>query len=210
MLPLVLYPAEDFCRIVFRVPLLIAVALAIAFGGGIASTLSALNASVGAGAIRLGVWSAFPRAQTKEADPYAKSHRAKAGRLLYGSAEGLSFTAREDGKGERLTGTCSYRVAGTTPTARLWTLYAADNQGRPLPTPAELPSAFNSRTVLRKADGSFEITISPTAKPMNWLALPDTGHFTLVLTLLDTPAAGSTGLIDLEMPTIENMGCGHD
>lgn len=194
----------------FRVPLLIAIALAIAFGGGIASTLSALNASVGAGAIRLGVWSAFPDAQTEDADPYAKSHRAKEGRLLYGSAEGLSFTAREDQNGGRLTGTCTYRVVGTTPTARLWTLYAADTRGRPLRTPAELPSAFNSQTVLRKADGSFEITISPTARPMNWLALPDAGYFTLVLTLFDTPAAGSTGLIDLEMPVIENTGCGHD
>ena len=44
---------------------------------------------------------------------------------------------------------------------------------------------------------------------MNWLALPDTGAFSLVLTLLDTPAAGSSGLIGLEMPKVESMGCGQ-
>lgn len=193
----------------FRVPLLIAVALAIAFGVGLASTISALNASVGFGAIRLGVWRSFPQAQTAAADPYAKSHRAKAGRLLYGSAEGLAFTASEDEEGRRLTGLCRYRLYGKTPTARLWTLYAADASGMPLATPVELPSTFNSQTVLRARDGSFDISISTTAQPNNWLALPKAGGFTLVLTLLDTPAAGSSGLIGLEMPKVEQIGCGN-
>jgi len=194
---------------VFRVPLLIAVSLFIAFGGGILTTLSALNASAGFGAIRLGVWSAFPDVQTAGADPYAKSHRAKAGRLLYGSAEGLTFTASTDESGQQLTGNCSYRIVGRTPTARLWTLYAANPDGRPLETRAELPFAQNSQGILRNRDGSFEITVSPTAKPMNWLALPDAGAFSLVLTLLDTPAAGSSGLIGLEMPKVESLGCGQ-
>jgi len=194
---------------VFRVPFLIAIALAIAFGGGLLSTLYALNASAGFGAIRLGAWSAFPLAQTAQADPYAKSHRAKAGRLLLGNAEGLSFTATSDDAGNRLTGTCSYSISGATPAARLWTLYAADNAGMPLSPPAELPSAYNSQTVLRARDGTFTVTLSATAKPGNWLALPDTGAFTLVLTLLDTPAAGSSGLIGLSMPKIDNIGCGN-
>ncbi len=193
-----------------RVPLLIAVTLVIAFGGGILSALSALNASVGFGAIRLGVWSAFPQAQTDTADPYAKSHRAKAGRLLYGSAEGLTFTAAHDESGRQLIGTCSYRLSGRTPTARFWTLYAADAAGRPLSTRAELPGSHNSQSILRKRDGSFEIVISPTAHAGNWLALPDAGRFSLVLTLLDTPAAGSSGLIGLEMPKVETIGCGNE
>jgi Uncharacterized conserved protein len=195
---------------VFRVPLYVALALAIAFGGGIGSTLSALNASAGLGAIRVGVWSAFPQAQLASADPYAKSHRARAGRLLYGSAEGLTFTARTDEAGNRLTGTCSYRVTGISPPARLWTLYAADPSGLPLPTPAGLPAGANSLTVLRDAEGVFDITVSSRARPMNWVALPDTGAFTLVLTLFDTPAAGNSGLIGFEMPKVEAIGCGDE
>lgn len=192
----------------FRVPLYVALALAIAFGGGIGSTLSALNASAGLGATRIGVWSAFPQAQLSSADPYAKSHRARAGRLLYGSAEGLTFTARTDDAGGRLIGTCSYKVSGTSPPARLWTLYAADLSGLPLSTPAGLPAGANSLTVMRDGDGVFEIVISPRARPMNWVALPDTGAFTLVLTLFDTPAAGNSGLIAFEMPKVELIGCG--
>ncbi|RCW23276.1 hypothetical protein DFR48_107146 [Ciceribacter lividus] len=192
---------------VFRVPFLIAVALAIAFGGGILSAIWALQASAGFGAIRLGVWHAFPEAQTASADPYARSHRARAGRLLYGSAEGLVFTATEDPQGRRLNTGCTYRLHGRTPTARTWTLYAANAAGRPLPTPAALPSSFNARTVLRHQDGGFEILVSPEPQPGNWLALPQTGSFSLVLTLLDTPAAGSSGLIGLDMPELERIGC---
>ena len=193
----------------FRVPLIVATALVIAFGGGILSALSMLNASVGFGAIEVAGWRAFPAAQTASADPYAKAHRAKAGRLLYGSAEGLQFTALRDKDGLTLTGTCSYRMTGRTPTARVWTLYAADTDGNPLNAGPELPTAKNSQTVLRRSDGTFDITISRTAKSGNWLAIPDAGSFQLVLTLLDTPAAASTGLSGLAMPVIEQIGCGE-
>lgn len=192
----------------FRVPFLIAIALLIAFGGGIWSTREALDATVGFGAIRLGPWEAFPEAQTAKADPYAKSHRANAGKLLYASAEGLTFTAAVDDSGQRLTGNCSYRLSGRTPPTRFWTLFASDAAGTPPQADTDLPFALNSRTVLRQADGNFTIEISATAKPMNWLAVPPGGRrFRLTLTLLDTPTAGSSGLVDLSMPKIEKTGC---
>lgn len=194
----------------FRVPLLVAFTLIIAFGGGILSALSMLNASVGFGSIDVAGWRAFPAAQTIEADPYAKAHRAKAGLLLYGAAEALQFTAEQDDKGLALTGTCSYRMSGRTPATRAWTLYAADETGQPLKASPDLPTAQNSQTILRKRDGSFQIVVSRTAKPGNWLAIPDTGSFRLVLTLLDTPAAASTGLSGLVMPVIEQIGCGNE
>ena len=193
----------------FRVPFLVAIALAIAFGGGIWSTLWALEATTGFGVIRLGAWEAFPQAQTAEADPYAKSHRASAGALLYGSAEGLSFTAAVDDGGTPLRASCTYRIAGHTPPARLWTLYTLQGGSANRPEASKLPVALKSRAILRHADGSFEIEVSPEARPMNWLAIPEDGRFRLRLTLLDTPAAGSSGLIDLTMPSIQNLGCGN-
>lgn len=193
----------------FRVPLLVALSLAIAFGGGIMFTLYALDATAGFGAIRLGAWEAFPSLHTAAADPYAKSHRARAGRLLYGTAEGLVFTALDDDRGARLVAGCSYRLSGQTPPARLWTLFTAGDDGEPLAPIAGRPSAINSWTVLRNSDSSFNITVSPDAHAGNWLALPASGTFRLVLTLLDSPAAGNSGLIDLAMPRLERIGCGH-
>lgn len=193
----------------FRVPLLVALSLLIAFGGGIVFTLLALNATSGFGAIKLGAWQAFPEMQTADADPYAKSHRARGGRLLYGTAEGLVFTASDDDTGGRLTANCSYRISGQTPPARLWTLFIVGTDGAPLAGPSGRPSTINSWVVLRSPDSSFTITVSPSANAGNWLALPASGNFRLVWTLLDSPAASSSGLIDLTMPKLEKIGCGN-
>ena len=183
--------------------------LIVAFGGGIMISLYALDATAGFGAIKLGAWEAFPALQTADADPYAKSHRARAGKLLYGSAEGLMFTARVDDEGQRLAASCNYRISGQTPPARLWTLFTADNSGNPALVRNGLPASLNSWTVLRQADSSFSIDISARAKPGNWLALPAAGTFQLVLTLFDTPTAGSSGVIDLAMPKLHKTGCGN-
>jgi hypothetical protein len=194
---------------VFRFPLFIAITLVVAFGGGILISLYALDATAGFGAIKLGAWEAFPELQTADADPYAKSHRARAGKLLYGSAEGLSFTASVDDEGGRLTAACRYRITGQTPPARLWTLFTADNGGNPAAVKDGLPAALNSWTVLRQPDSSFSIEVSARAQSGNWLALPETGTFRLVLTLFDTPTAGSSGVIDLAMPKLTKIGCGN-
>jgi hypothetical protein len=53
------------------------------------------------------------------------------------------------------------------------------------------------------------IDVSANARPGNWLALPAAGTFRLVLTLFDTPTAGSSGVIDLSMPKLEKTGCGN-
>lgn len=193
----------------FRLPLLVALGLVIAFGGGIWSTLIALDATTGFGAIKLGAWEAFPEAQTIDADPYAKAHRANAGRLLLGSAEGLTFTATVDDAGAPLDGNCSYLISGQTPQARMWTLFATGLDRRPPSADSELPQALNSRTVLRKSDGSFDIAISAIAQPGNWLSVMPAKPFRLTLTLLDTPTAGSSGLLDLTMPKLEKTGCGN-
>ena len=195
---------------VFRVPLYVALALVIAFGGGITATLYALNASSGFGAIRLGAWEAFPRAQSADADPYAKSHRARAGQLLLGTAEGLRFTATQDDSGQPLRSSCRYEISGQTPPARLWTLYVADRSGNAVETRPGLPVGLNSWVVARNPDSSFIIAVGRRAEPGNWLPLPDNDQpVTLALTLFDTPTAGSSGLIDLSMPVLRRVGCGR-
>ena len=191
----------------FRIPLLVALALSVAFGVGIVSSVSALKATVGFGAIALGPWVAFPDAQTENTDPYAKAHRARAGKLIYGGAEGLQFTAAMDSTGEKLASNCTYDISGMTPPARFWTLYATHANDQPMKIAAELPAATNAWTVLRQPDSSFVIHVSPVAQPDNWLAIRRSGAFKLVLTLLDTPTAGSSGLIDLAMPKIIKAGC---
>lgn len=193
----------------FRTPLVIATALAVAFGLGILSSIYALRATVGFGAIALGPWTAFPAAQTVDADPYAKAHRARDGKLLLGGAEGLVFTAATDSDSRTLVENCRYEITGITPPARLWTLHATDRRGNPLTgARPDLPTGINGWSVLRGADGGFSIDIASSAMPGNWLAIPEgRSPFLLVMTLLDTPTAGSSGVIDLAMPGIRRLDC---
>ena len=193
----------------FRTPLVIATALAVAFGLGILSSIYALRATVGFGAIALGPWTAFPSAQTVDADPYAKAHRARDGKLLLGGAEGLTFTAATDSENRTLVENCRYEIKGITPPARLWTLHAADRNGNPLVDARPgLPEGLNAWSVLRGADSNFSIRISASATADNWLAVPEgNAPFLLVMTLLDTPTAGSSGVIDLAMPGIVRLDC---
>ena len=193
----------------FRIPILVAVILAIAFGAGIAGTIYALQATIGFGAVRLGSWTAFPDAQTAETDPYAKAHRARAGRLLYGRAEGMRFIAAADEEGQLLQGGCTYEIAGRTPPARFWTLFATDTRDTPLTDAPGRPTALNAWTVLRDRDSNFTITVSRKAQPGNWLAVNHQGPIRLVLTLLDAPTANSSGAIELVMPRIARKDCAH-
>ncbi|HVK91834.1 MAG TPA: DUF1214 domain-containing protein [Mycoplana sp.] len=192
----------------FRIPLLVALALAIIFGFGTLSAVWALKATIGFGSIALGPWVAYPAAQTDSADPYAKAHRARDGALLFGSAEGLMFRASHDSGGRTLSGRCAYDVVGLTPPARFWTLHATTPDGRPLRLAAALPAGLNSWTALHGADNTVTIHVAASAHPGNWLAVAPDQTFRLVLTLLDTPTAGSSGVIDLAMPAIAQTGCG--
>lgn len=192
----------------FRVPFLVAVALTIAFGVGILITKSAISRSSGFSALVLGAWQAFPKAQTSEADPYARNHRAKASGLLLGSAEGLVFYADNDDAGEALRAGCTYRVSGKVPQARFWTLSITDAANRPLAARAGLPSALNAQSVLYGNDGTLTVSVSQNPQPGNWLAVPTVGQYRLAFTLFDTPVAGSSGLIDQSMPVIVREVCG--
>ena len=191
-----------------RFPLLVAIALAVAFGGGIWSVRRALDATTGFGALTSGVWEAFPLAQTRAADPYARAHRARDGQLLYASAEAVSFTARRDSQGALLEANCDYALSGTSPTARLWTLRASPIDGA-APAAPDLPAALNTRMTLRDATGAFTVALSRKGQPGNWLALPQNGRFEVVLTLFDTPSVSRTGLSEITLPALEKRGCDH-
>ena len=191
----------------FRLPVLVLLTLAIAFGGGAWSAARMLKATSGFGAIELGAWSAYPELQTSNADPFARAHRAGDGHILLGRAEGLVFTALTDETGAALSGRCAYEISGTTPPARFWTLRVADADGMPLEAPERVPASLNSWTTLRTIDGTFRIRLSAAPQAGNWIWLdaPDTVSF--VLTLIDTPTAASVSMVELDMPKIEKIGC---
>ncbi|MEP3301674.1 MAG: DUF1214 domain-containing protein, partial [Roseibium sp.] len=110
-----------------------------------------------------------------------------------------------------------------TPTARLWTLTAAGDHGRLLPTLAGR-TFLTSRQILRKEDGSFEITASRAPRSGNWLpiGLPLTGEtgagditapggigsgLMFTFRLYDAPITTGSALDGAVMPVIERLSC---
>ena len=187
---------------------LMIVVLGLAVGGGAASVWYALNAQEGVGAVTLGGWTTFPDIGTPDADPYSKARIARDGRLALGRAEGLAFTAQRDAGGDPLLRQCAYRIEGSVPTARFWTLHAARADGSPIATDGVRAVALDSYDAVRNPDSSISVTIGPRPAPGNWLALSGSGPMLFVLTLYDTTIATSTEVAGVELPQILKAGCG--
>jgi hypothetical protein len=183
------------------------VVLAISIVGGGASVWYTLKANERVGAVTIGEWTAFPLIGTPDADPYSKARVARDGLLALGRAEGLSFSAQRDSGGEKLRRECSYRIEGPVPSARFWTLYAADAAGSVIRAGTRRSAALHSYQLLRLADNSVSISAGAHPSPGNWLGLSGAGPMTLVLTFFDTPIAASTGASDIVLPSIVKVGC---
>lgn len=158
------------------------------------------------GSVTVGPWTAWPEAGSADADPYSVALLARSGEVPLGAGEGLAFTAATDNDGEALSGNCVYAIEGQTPAARLWTLTAYDAEGRLMVSPARRPG-FHSREIIRRPDGSFQITVSPDVEPGNWLPTAHSGDLQLVLRLYDTPLTTATEFTNIDMPRIARVRC---
>jgi hypothetical protein len=186
---------------------LILYTLLLALALGLGSTYLVLKGDPPFGSLRIGPWKTWPALGSADADPYMRAILAQRSEVPLGIGEGLGFTATTDSDGRALDSACTYRVGSVVPNARLWTLSVYDRDNR-LPRTALGRSSFTSAEILRDAQDQFTITLSPILQDGNWLQLPGTGPFSLMLRLYDTPGAAGTGLAESVFPTIQRVGCG--
>lgn len=186
----------------FLLSLLLAMGLSLVLGIGSAWFMLAAPRT---GTVRVGGWQALPTIDAAGADPYVRARVARTGEFGMGAGEGLTFVADADAAGNALRGTCLYVLSGLSPKARLWTLTATDGEGHPARTPIGR-AHVDGRSLLRDGHGRFEVVLSPTARPGNWLATP-AGAFVLTLRLYDTPIILSSDKEPPQLPTIERRAC---
>ena len=104
-------------------------------------------------------------------------------------------------------GRCDVLLSGITPQARFWTLTLYNPEGRLVANSAQR-HGFTSQEIIRNADGSFDVTVGPRARPGNCLPTGGVEKYLLVLRLYDTPIgmATRTGR-DAPMPAITKRAC---
>lgn len=174
---------------------------------GLGATWLSLTRGAAFGALSIGSWTAWPRTGTADADPYARATIARTGQLPVGLGDGVSFTAQRDSEGKFLDGRCEVLVRGVTPAARFWTLTLYNADGKLIANSLNR-FGFTSQEVVRRGDGSFEVTISPRASEGNWLPTGGAERYLLVLRLYDTPVGVATrGGREAPMPEIASRGC---
>ncbi|HZH12486.1 MAG TPA: DUF1214 domain-containing protein [Microvirga sp.] len=186
---------------------LIVYTLLLALGLGLGSTYLVLEGDPPFGSLRVGPWKAWPALGSTDADPYMRAILAKRSEIPLALGEGLGFTATTDSEGRALDSACTYLVGSVVPNARLWTLTVYDQAGR-IPQTELGRSSFTSAEILRDAQDQFTIALSRTLQDGNWLQLPGSGPFSIVLRLYDTPGATGTGLTENAFPAIQRVECG--
>jgi hypothetical protein len=182
-------------------------ALTIAAGIGLGATWLAITQGTAYGGVTIGAWTAWPKVGTAGIDPYARAMVARSGELPVGSGDGVAFYARTDDVGRPLDGRCDAVIDGITPQARYWTTTLYDLEGRLVANSVQR-YGFTSQEIIRRADGTFEITVGPRARPGNWLPSGGIERYVLVVRLYDTPigVATRTGR-EAPMPSITQGAC---
>jgi hypothetical protein len=175
---------------------------------GLGTTYFALTrGGVAFGALTIGSWTAWPKSGTTDIDPYAQASIARSGRLVVALGDGVEFVARRDDNGRPLDGRCDVTLAGITPAARYWTLTLYTPDGA-LVANSINRYGFTSQEILRRADGSFQITIAPRANPGNWLPTGGIDRYVLMLRLYDSSVGVSTKEgREVPMPALNVRNC---
>jgi hypothetical protein len=150
----------------------------------------------------------WPTGGRPEADPYTRAHVARNAELPLSSTAELTFRAKTDSRGARLTSACDYAVVMEDFDPAWWGLAVYDGQGRLIVNPAER-HAFNRSTVLREPDGRAVITLARDARPGNWLPIGRGNRVVVVLTVQDAAWTGAVydGGSPKSMPEIVRTGC---
>lgn len=190
-------------RFILNLALMIGVALSFGFG----LSWYALTDGRLFGTITIGPWLAWRDVGLPRPDPYTRAYIVRSGALELGASEGLQFTAATDSDNRRLDRACTYRIDGTTPPARFWTLTAIDaDTGRLVTRPDGVPNMESAR-IARVEDGSTVIRVGTRLSAGNWLELEGEGAFALVLTLYDASSLSGVGTAATTLPAIIREGC---
>ena len=153
-----------------------------------------------------GQWIVWPSAGTPQVDPYTRAHFLFRGRLPISHFEAIEFEARTDDDGRALDGSCVYSVSGTQPRVRWWGLSALPIETGEVAEDARGGTLLSRRAVY-EPDGSFRATVSPQARPGNWLKPAAAGPMALVFRVYNPEPQLRQSPLSVELPSVRRGDC---
>lgn len=181
-----------------------ALVLALLLGTG-SAYLSLKNAQA-KGGIHTGPWSTSTSFGSPDADMYTRARVALFGLLALDKKETMYFIATTDSNGEKLSGSCTYRVQGHDLAARWWSITAYAPDSFLIPNEAHVFS-FAQTTVAHDADGGFTINVSAEKQPGNWLPVKAGEAFDLTARFYNPEASIYADPSAAVLPTITKESC---
>jgi hypothetical protein len=156
--------------------------------------------------VSVGAWHANLQAGSTEADMYTRASIALNALLALERDETMYFVAKEDDSGRPLKSHCAYRVEGTPPQARWWSITAYANDLFLFDSPNRQFS-LNGTTAVLNAEGKFVVTTGPQASSEGfWLPTPGKTNVILTLRLYNPSPSLQAAPGSLQAPSIRAIG----
>lgn len=188
----------------FVLKLLAALVAAVVLGLG--SAHLAIRGAMPADAIvKNGPWTANLAAGGSNADDYTRTAVALAGLLALNKDETIYYGATADSAGEPLDPNCGYRIEGSDPDARWWSITAYADDHFLIDHPSKR-YAVSKTNVVRAADGTFVIRASLQEEAQNWIATSKDG-FQLTLRLYNPGQTVRDDPASVALPAIVKEAC---
>lgn len=156
--------------------------------------------------VQVGAWKGNLLAGSQDADMYTRSTIALSALLALGRDETMYFIASEDDAGHPLRSNCSYRVEGTPPKARWWSITAYADDMFLFDAPNQHYS-LNGTTARLDTDGRFVFTTGGQEQPgTHWLPTPGRRGMVLTLRLYNPEPELQAAPASLVPPSIKAVG----
>lgn len=183
-----------------------AATIAAGLAAGVLAAKPVVLAVVDRTAIASGPWRTFAATGSADANLYERAAVAVAGLYALSRDETVYYTAFTDSADEPLDAACDYVVTGRALPARWWslTLYGADHY-----LVANEPGIHSRHAgnLTLAPDGHFDIPVSATAQPGNWLPAPAQGAFSISARLYNPEPAVLADPGKVSLPAIERKAC---
>jgi hypothetical protein len=160
------------------------------------------------GAVANGPWQTSLAAGSAQADPWTRAAIAVHALFALPRSETIYFRATRDSAGNRLNGTCRYRIHGRDPDARWWSITAYGADDFLIANPAHRYSVSQTEAT-RAKDGAFTIDAGgarPPSAPSAWIPAGDS-RFWLALRLYNPGPEMALDPANAALPAIDTVWC---